>query len=111
MIDKYKVEEGGSAKIIIDTVQRQLQCCGYDDILDWRPEAGIFGDNVTIEGRDQPWLPSSCCNSSPCTEENAFKDPCKMKLRENALNPDTAIGLIGTDMCMKFQKKSTFTNF
>jgi len=99
LIDKYKIEEGGSAKIVIDTVQRQLQCCGYDNILDWRPEessgSGVSGDNVTAGGRGQPWLPASCCNSPPCTEEKAFQEPCKMKLRENALNPNTAIGLVG----------------
>ena len=103
MIDKYKIEEGGSAKIVIDTVQRQLQCCGYDDILDWRPEESsgsgvVSGDNVTTGGRGQPWLPASCCNSPPCTEEKAFQEPCKMKLRENALNPNTAIGLVGMFM-------------
>jgi len=97
LINKYKVEEGGSAKIVIDTVQRQLQCCGYDDMLDWRPEEvrGGSGDNVTIGGRGQPWLPVSCCNSAPCTEDKAFQEPCKLKLRENALNPNTAIGIIG----------------
>jgi len=99
LINKYKVEEGGSAKIVIDTVQRQLQCCGYDDILDWRPEEGQArggsGNNVTIGGRGQPWLPVSCCNSAPCTEDKAFQEPCKLKLRENALNPNTAIGIIG----------------
>ena len=102
MIDKYKIEEGGSAKIVIDTVQRQLQCCGYDNILDWRPEessgSGVSGDNVTAGGRGQPWLPASCCNSPPCTDEKAFQEPCKMKLRENALNPNTAIGLVGMFM-------------
>jgi len=94
LINKYKVEEGGSAKIVIDTVQRQLQCCGYDDMLDWRPEEGLT-NNVTIGGRGQPWLPVSCCNSAPCTEDEAFQEPCKLKLRENALNPNTAIGIIG----------------
>lgn len=97
LINKYKLEEGGSAKIVIDTVQRQLQCCGYDDMLDWRPEEvrGGSGDNVTIGSRGQPWLPVSCCNSAPCTEDKAFQEPCKLKLRENALNPNTAIGIIG----------------
>jgi len=97
LINKYRVEEGGSAKIVIDTVQRQLQCCGYDDMLDWRPEEvrGGSGDNVTIGGRGRPWLPVSCCNSAPCTEDKAFQEPCKLKLRENALNPNTAIGIIG----------------
>ena len=102
-MNKYKVEEGGSAKIVIDTVQRQLQCCGYDDMLDWRPEEVRCrsGDNVTIGGRGQPWLPVSCCNSAPCTEDKAFQEPCKLKLRENALNPNTAIGIIG--MLSKFK--------
>ena len=60
MINNYKVEEGGSAKIVIDKVQTQLECCGYDDMLDWRPEEvaiigqGVSRDNVTI--RDQDWL-------------------------------------------------------
>ena len=89
--------------IAVVTIQRQLQCCGYDDMLDWRPEEGlgigrgrgVSGDNVTIGGRDQLWLPSSCCNSAPCTEDKAFQEPCKLKLRENALNPNTAIGIIG----------------
>ena len=99
MINKYKIEEGGSAKIVIDTVQIQLQCCGYDDMLDWRPEEvaiigrGVSRDNVTI--RDQDWLPRSCCGAAPCTQDKAFREPCKLKLRENALNPNTAIGIIG----------------
>jgi uncharacterized membrane protein YgcG len=99
LINKYKIEEGGSAKIVIDTVQTQLQCCGYDDMLDWRPEEvaiigrGVSRDNVTI--RDQDWLPRSCCGAAPCTQDKAFREPCKLKLRENALNPNTAIGIIG----------------
>ena len=116
MINKYKIEEGGSAKIVIDTVQIQLQCCGYDDMLDWRPEEvaiigrGVSRDNVTI--RDQDWLPRSCCGAAPCTQDKAFREPCKLKLRENALNPNTAIGIIGKmeSYCRLLQMFISFRN-
>ena len=98
MINKYKIEEGGSAKIVIDTVQTQLQCCGYDDMLDWRPEEvaiigrGVSRDNVTI--CDQDWLPSSCCGAAPCTQHKAFRELYNLKLRVNAQNLNTSIGMI-----------------
>ena len=94
MINEYNEEEGGSAKMVIDTVQRQLQCCGYGSMRDWRPE-GVLGSERERGVSGEPWLPSSCCSSAPCTEDKAFIEPCKMKLRENALNPHTAIGMIG----------------
>jgi len=94
LINKYNYEEGGSAKMIVDTVQIQLQCCGYDSKLNWRPEE-ILGSEKVRDVSGEPWLPSSCCSSAPCTEDKAFSEPCKMKLRENALNPHTAIGMIG----------------
>merc|ERR1739838_249443 len=81
LINKYKIEEGGSAKIVIDTVQRQLECCGYDDILDWRPEEGsgrgVSGDNVTAGERGQPWLPASCCDSPPSPRRRRSQSPAR----------------------------------
>ena len=102
LISQYKTEKhGGTAHIIIDSVQRELECCGYNSLNDWK-EAVItprsMETNDTIG--DEMKFPDSCCplNVTRCTVEDVFTVPCREVIQDNYLNPDNVIGLIGNNM-------------
>jgi len=91
-ISQYQQGEGkGMFDVVIDTVQRDLQCCGFKSLADW---AGIY--------------PSSCCPGNcagqgleclqveeNCLENNTFTTSCLDKIRSNLLEPSSMIGVIG----------------
>ena len=105
MINSYKTSGGGSAKLILDTVQRELQCCGYDSMEDWFLEL----ENAVVQPRGDSRssslnrsLPDSCCPAEieECSPEHAFSSPCRESIMKNYLSPNNAIGLIGTVWCV-----------
>jgi len=121
LIISYKSSEVGSAKLILDTVQRELQCCGYDSLEDWLEEeeinAGIIprgsgiSRNSSSSSRLLRSLPATCCpvEVEDCTPEDAFSLPCRESIGKNYLSPNNAIGLTGifilavvTFMCLTF---------
>lgn len=114
LINSYKTSGGGSAKLILDTVQRELQCCGYDSMEDWFLEL----ENAVVQPRGESRssslnrsLPDSCCPAEieECSPDEAFSSPCRESIMKNYLSPNNAIGLIGililvivTFMCLTF---------
>lgn len=89
-ISQYEHGEG-MFNLVIDTVQRDLQCCGFKSLSDW---SGIF--------------PPSCCPGScdgqgleclkvekECLETDVYKSTCLAMIRSNLLEPGSMIGAIG----------------
>ena len=107
MISSYQSSEVGSAKLILDTVQRELQCCGYDSVEDWlvekKEEAGVIprGGGAILQNTSfnslLRRLPDSCCpvEVEDCTPDDAFSLPCRESIGKNYLSPNNAIGLTG----------------
>eukprot|EP00088_Acartia_fossae_P052416 TRINITY_DN5920_c0_g1_i2.p1 TRINITY_DN5920_c0_g1~~TRINITY_DN5920_c0_g1_i2.p1 ORF type:complete len:313 (+),score=62.50 TRINITY_DN5920_c0_g1_i2:70-1008(+) len=99
LISQYKTEKhGGTAHIIIDSVQRELECCGYNSLNDWKdavitPRSMEHNDATD----DDMMFPASCCplNVTSCTMEDVFNVSCREIIQDNYLNPDNVIGLIG----------------
>lgn len=89
-ITQYHLGEG-VFNLVIDTVQRDLQCCGFRNLSDW---SGSF--------------PASCCPDScagqeqecleeeeVCVEDSVHLTSCLEMIRSSLLNPDSMIGVIG----------------
>jgi len=91
-ITQYHLGEG-IFNLVIDTVQRDLQCCGFRKQSDW---SGSF--------------PASCCPDSCagqgqgcllveenlCVADSAYNTSCLEKIRSSLLNPGSSmIGVIG----------------
>ena len=98
MIRDYK--DGGPAELVVDTVQRQLECCGFLGVEDWAREAETLVQVRAARANNRSvtsgmWLPASCCKEAACSLGNAFADSCQDKIRDNYLNPNNAIGLLG----------------
>ena len=98
MIRDYK--DGGPAELVVDTVQRQLECCGFLGVEDWAREAENLVQVRAARANNRSvssvmWLPASCCKEAACSLGNAFAESCQDKIRENYLNPNNAIGLLG----------------
>ena len=98
LIRDYK--DGGPAELVVDTVQRQLECCGFLGVEDWAREAENLVQVRAARANNRSvtsvmWLPASCCKEAACSLGNAFADSCQDKIRENYLNPNNAIGLLG----------------
>ena len=98
LIRDYK--DGGPAELVVDTVQRQLECCGFLGVEDWAREAENLVQVRAARANNRSvtsamWLPASCCKEAACSLGNAFADSCQDKIRDNYLNPNNAIGLLG----------------
>ena len=98
MIRDYK--DGGPAELVVDTVQRQLECCGFLGVEDWAREAENLVQVRAARANNRSvtsamWLPASCCKEAACSLGNAFAESCQDKIRDNYLNPNNAIGLLG----------------
>ena len=98
LIRDYK--DGGPAELVVDTVQRQLECCGFLGVEDWAREAENLVQVRAARANNRSvssvmWLPASCCKEAACSLGNAFAESCRDKIRENYLNPNNAIGLLG----------------
>lgn len=86
-------DNSGLFGLVLDTMQRDLQCCGLKSPTDWL-EAGP--------------LPPSCCPSScsasgwdcgaqvsNCRQEEAYTSSCLEVVRSQVLQPGTLVGSIG----------------
>ena len=98
LIRDYK--DGGPAELVVDTVQRQLECCGFLGVEDWAREAENLVQVRAARANNRSvtsamWLPASCCKEAACSLGNAFAESCQDKIRDNYLNPNNAIGLLG----------------
>jgi len=87
-ITLYRQNEG-IFNLVIDTMQRDLQCCGFKSSSDW---AGSF--------------PASCCldtcvgqdcleEEQECLLDNVHSSSCLEMIRSNLLEPGSMIGIIG----------------
>lgn len=85
-VAEYNQTEG-IFNLVIDTVQRDLQCCGFKSSLDW---SGSF--------------PSSCCPDDctkeicvevECVQETVFTNSCLEMIRSDLLQPGSMVGMIG----------------
>jgi len=86
-ISQYN-QSGSIFDIVIDTVQRDLQCCGFKSSSDWVDS-----------------FPASCCPSScnagdcrlvgECLSDNVYVSGCLDMIRVHLLQPDSLVGLIG----------------
>ena len=89
--------------MIIDSVQQQLQCCGYDGKTDWvhnkhlMMPRGVDLNNDEVSEDDRDLLPGSCCPPSVarCSLEQGFDTPCRAAIKENFLKPNNVIGIMG----------------
>jgi len=90
VIDSFvseKISEYNSSQdlfnLVIDTVQRDLQCCGFKSASDWSGE-----------------YPHSCCDKvqEECGEENIYNSTCKEDIRSNLLQPTSVLGVIGVTL-------------
>jgi len=59
-------KQNNDSKIVIDEIQREFECCGVDSPSDWHTK-GDF---------NKPLLPDSCCRTTPCTDDNHYKQGC-----------------------------------
>jgi len=87
-IAKYS-QNGSIFNLVIDTVQRDLQCCGFKSSSEWSNS-----------------FPASCCFDSctaeecleveqVCQLENVHTSSCLEMIRARLLQPDSMVGLIG----------------
>ena len=102
-------------KMLIDAVQQELQCCGYDSKEDWLLSSGLVVARLEQELKDvedmesnnsstaqklqdskEDLLPRSCCISQfrKCQVIEGFSKPCKEAIRENFLKPNNVIGIM-----------------
>jgi len=97
LIRQYQSGPNGAAHIIVDAVQRELQCCGYNSIDDWRLGMSMKTQDKLMERTLTTFLPASCCpiNERVCNNDNAFTTPCVDLMKESYLNYDNLLGLIG----------------
>jgi len=86
-IDQYD-KTGGILRLIIDSVQRDLQCCGFVSPSDW---SKVFPDSCC-----QNQCPSEGCEDHvSCVLENIHNNTCKQVIKSNLLQPTSIIGIIG----------------
>jgi len=97
LIRQYQSGSNGAAHIIIDAVQRELQCCGFNSFEDWNSGVSMKTQDLVMERTLTSHLPSSCCplNERICSYEAAFITPCVDMIHESYLNHDNVIGVIG----------------
>ena len=97
LIHQYQAGSNGAAHIIVDAVQRELQCCGYNSIDDWNLGVSMKARGKIMESTLTTIFPVSCCpiNEMVCNYDNAFITPCVDLIKESYLNYDNIIGLIG----------------
>jgi len=95
VIDSFMAEKiseynntGGIFNRFIDSVQIDLQCCGFLSPSDWSDKfpASCCPDKCTIE---------QGCEDQDCVLENIHIYTCKELIRSNLLQPTSVIGIIG----------------
>jgi len=77
--------------LVIDTVQRDLQCCGFKSSSDWSYSfpASCCPDSCT------PTAEVCLVEEQECLEENIYTSSCLEMIRSQLLQPDSMVGLIG----------------
>ena len=104
-ISQYSKSEG-IFNMVIDTVQRDLQCCGFKSSADW---AGSFPSSCCLDscaGEECLEVEQECVleniHTSSCLEMIRYTRPLLhcgvltvLLLRSNLLQPDSMVGLIG----------------
>jgi len=85
-ISEYN-ETGGIFNRVIDSVQRDLQCCGFLSPSEWSDifPASCCQDKCTEQG----------CQEQDCVLENIHINTCKQLIKSNLLQPTSVIGIIG----------------
>merc|ERR1711909_241030 len=70
-----------------DSVQRDLQCCGFLSPSEWSDifPASCCQDKCTEQG----------CQEQDCVLENIHINTCKQLIKSNLLQPTSVIGIIG----------------
>ena len=77
-ISEYHLKNNSVFNLIIDTVQQDLECCGFKSSDDW--------------GEYFPW---SCCHGHTCHAENIFEDGCQPLIWSHLLETKSAVGVLG----------------
>jgi len=89
-ISQYHHGEG-VFNMVIDTVQRDLQCCGFKSLSDW---SGNFPPSCcpgTCDGQGVECLQVE----KECMGNNVYTSTCLEMIRSNLLEPGSMIGAIG----------------
>jgi len=85
-IAQYNQSEG-IFNLVIDTVQRDLQCCGFKSSSDWsgRFPSSCCPDNCT----------NQICVEVGCALETVYTSSCLEMIRSDLLHPGSMVGMIG----------------
>jgi len=85
-IKEYRNGTNSFFNVIIDTVQQDLECCGFKSALDWQDDHLL---NNTF--------PKSCCsNFEPeCIRQKVFEKNCLEEIGNNLFEPLTLVGFFG----------------
>jgi len=85
-ISEYN-KTGGIFNLVIDTVQRDLQCCGFLSPSEW---SDIFPASCCQDKCTEQY-----CEDQECVLENIHINTCKELIKSNLLQPTSVIGIIG----------------
>ena len=94
-ISHYSKSEG-IFNLVIDTVQRDLQCCGFKSSADW---SGSFPASCCLEVEEECQLEnvhsSSCLKMIRYTSLSCNQVVIIFFIRSHLLQPDSMVGLVG----------------